>query len=364
MPAPVRPPEETADKSGGSPDVVIERNEAEMDDDKKFEDNEEPLGRRWSAPVRTKPAEKGGYKRTLLKEEDSKSGGKLSHSYRDKRQQNTRAKHEHTDQIFRHKSITSLRPNSSSSASDSAFSQSRTTLETDSEATLNRFSGKKPAKERALAAENDSRLSSEDGGSSSGTSPCAEQDLHFEILWQNLTYTIPEKRLARLASYVSSKFSTKAATKSPSSPACSFKSGPDTAASLSSSVNDGARHLEDGLKSSELHQFDSHHPDQLNAPLSNRQRRTIFSNLNGCVKSGQLTAILGPSGAGKTTFLKCLTNSITKGVSGSISIHNVGAMGGSGTPPAAYKSSQHLKLCIIPQKGESSLQVSAPNQLE
>jgi ABC-type glutathione transport system ATPase component len=50
---------------------------------------------------------------------------------------------------------------------------------------------------------------------------------------------------------------------------------------------------------------------------TNRTRQLIKS-LNGRVVSGQLTGILGPSGAGKTTLIECLAGRRRNGVSGQI----------------------------------------------
>jgi ABC-type multidrug transport system ATPase subunit len=50
---------------------------------------------------------------------------------------------------------------------------------------------------------------------------------------------------------------------------------------------------------------------------TNRTRQLI-KNLNGRVVSGQLTGILGPSGAGKTTLIECLAGRRRNGVSGQI----------------------------------------------
>lgn len=69
------------------------------------------------------------------------------------------------------------------------------------------------------------------------------------------------------------------------------------------------------------------------------RKTKILNNLNGSVKSGQVTAILGPSGAGKTSLLGCLTGKNKSGVAGSIQVI----------------SSRHkpMSICTIPQKGKS-----------
>ena len=48
------------------------------------------------------------------------------------------------------------------------------------------------------------------------------------------------------------------------------------------------------------------------------QNRQLIKNLNGSVVSGKLTAIMGPSGAGKTTLIECLAARRRTGVSGKI----------------------------------------------
>lgn len=70
------------------------------------------------------------------------------------------------------------------------------------------------------------------------------------------------------------------------------------------------------------------------------RKTKILNNLNGSVKSGQVTAILGPSGAGKTSLLGCLTGKNKSGVSGSIQVI----------------SNRHkpMSICTIPQKGKST----------
>lgn len=66
-------------------------------------------------------------------------------------------------------------------------------------------------------------------------------------------------------------------------------------------------------------------------------KRTIFENLNGCVKSGEITAILGPSGAGKTSLLNALCGR-TENYGGRIRLLGGGHANGG------------MRLSIIPQK--------------
>ena len=40
--------------------------------------------------------------------------------------------------------------------------------------------------------------------------------------------------------------------------------------------------------------------------ISGKKTKTILNDLNGTIKAGQLTAILGPSGAGKTSLMNIL----------------------------------------------------------
>ena len=59
-------------------------------------------------------------------------------------------------------------------------------------------------------------------------------------------------------------------------------------------------------------------------PLKKTKSRTLINNLNGCVQSGQLTAIIGPSGSGKTTLIECLAGRRIKGVTGEIMVNYTG----------------------------------------
>lgn len=68
-------------------------------------------------------------------------------------------------------------------------------------------------------------------------------------------------------------------------------------------------------------------------------RNVILNGLNGSVKSGQVTAILGPSGAGKTSLLGCLTGKNKSGVSGSVQV--ISRTNGRRQP---------MSICQIPQK--------------
>lgn len=72
-----------------------------------------------------------------------------------------------------------------------------------------------------------------------------------------------------------------------------------------------------------------------------KTKANILNNLSGSVKSGQVTAILGPSGAGKTSLLGCLTGKNKSGVSGSVQVIS--------------NRSEPMSICTIPQKGKLSL---------
>ena len=41
----------------------------------------------------------------------------------------------------------------------------------------------------------------------------------------------------------------------------------------------------------------------------------VLSDVTGCINSGEVTAVMGPSGAGKTTFLNALSGKAYYGVS-------------------------------------------------
>lgn len=292
-------------------------------DNNHMDDDKSQLGRRLSAPARLKPLNEN----LNLKQNNTSQLASFSNK-RHCRFRHSQSCHEHhhcTSTLagshhhrhhlhhlhHHHKSASPL--SSSSSASDSAFSRSRSTLGPDSERSSNCFTnGSLKSNESHFSNEDKER----DHRSSDNNLLLHNQDDHFQIIWRNLSYKVPAKRLARLA-------------------ACLTQIG--------STPDDLSQPREHEVIN---HRNCHHQVDQLEdgpplrTPIANKQRQVIFSNLNGCVKSGQLTAILGPSGAGKTTFLKCLTNSIVKGVSGSIDV-----IGGS-------SNSHHLKLCIIPQKGE------------
>ncbi|XP_027194177.2 ATP-binding cassette sub-family G member 4-like [Dermatophagoides pteronyssinus] len=64
-------------------------------------------------------------------------------------------------------------------------------------------------------------------------------------------------------------------------------------------------------------------------------KRPLIKNLNGSIHDGQLTAIIGPSGAGKTTLIECLAGRRIKGVKGEICVKY------SGIPKSAIKISYY-----------------------
>lgn len=233
--------------------------------------------------------------------------------------------HHHHHNNENHKSTS---PSNSSSASDSAFSQSQTTLESEIDQTTSCFRQhcsslhtNDSLSNEIIITEPIKKLTSSSSFGNHTTSELSETDdsNQFKIIWRNLSYKVPEKRFARLSACLSRHRQ---------------NLWPQKVQEEEKYYNNNSITIE-----SDVQKNDNFDELPLHAPTIGKPRRVIFSSLNGCVKSGQLTAILGPSGAGKTTFLKCLTNSIVKGVSGSIDI-----AGGSDT--------SHLKLCIIPQKGE------------
>ena len=53
-------------------------------------------------------------------------------------------------------------------------------------------------------------------------------------------------------------------------------------------------------------------------------RRVLLDSVSGSVRSGELVAIMGPSGAGKTTLIECISGRRTIGVSGEIVVSGGG----------------------------------------
>lgn len=130
-----------------------------------------------------------------------------------------------------------------------------------------------------------------------------EQKEHFEIRWNNLTYQVKPK-------WYKQKWE-----------ALTGSGGQQNAAS---STNEQA--FIGGNKSLK---------GNINVPNKNKTT-VILNDLNGSVKSGQVTAILGPSGAGKTSLLGCLTGKKKSGVSGTVQIIS--------------NRNEPMSICTIPQK--------------
>lgn len=79
----------------------------------------------------------------------------------------------------------------------------------------------------------------------------------------------------------------------------------------------------------------------LNGNSDNEQNKPekpklILNGVDGRIKSGEITAVLGPSGAGKTSLLNCLFGKYRTSIQGSIRV--------TGAP-----SKKHLTVCTIPQ---------------
>lgn len=67
----------------------------------------------------------------------------------------------------------------------------------------------------------------------------------------------------------------------------------------------------------------------------NHESITILNNVCGSIKSGQLTAVMGASGAGKTSLLNCISRRQVKGYTGRIS--------------TSHPNERRLKVSVIPQ---------------
>ncbi|KAG9509264.1 ATP-binding cassette sub-family G member 1, partial [Fragariocoptes setiger] len=170
----------------------------------------------------------------------------------------------------------------------------------------------KSHKQHALLSNNNNNEQSTTANSNSGrgsviTSATDDQSTtnggHFEIRWSNLNYQVEPKWYAKLTGGSSNNTTTQ-----------------------QSSISNTT--------------FSAQHNKQQQATNSNN--KLILNNLNGSVKSGQVTAILGPSGAGKTSLLGCLTGKNKAGVSGTIQV-----IGGAQNKP--------LAVCTIPQKVRENL---------
>lgn len=152
--------------------------------------------------------------------------------------------------------------------------------------------------------------------------PLAGKEAHFEIRWNNLTYSVEPK-------WYSQKWAALTGSDRKQSSATSrLSSDPDSKPpDYTSSVSNFQQKSQD--------QSGKHHIS-INASSSSKDKTIILNDLNGSVRSGQVTAILGPSGAGKTSLLGCLTGKKKSGVSGSVQILSA--------------RNKPMSICTIPQK--------------
>lgn len=84
----------------------------------------------------------------------------------------------------------------------------------------------------------------------------------------------------------------------------------------------------------------SHAMNFINNSVPDSYVRAILKGISGSIESGKMTALMGPSGAGKTVLLESLINKRTKGLSGDISLHFSG--------PRA----PDIKMAVIPQQDQ------------
>lgn len=110
---------------------------------------------------------------------------------------------------------------------------------------------------------------------------------HFEIVWSNLSYKIEPKWYKKI-NFLDKIFSHIL----PGQTVDTHSSATSTASS-SVGINDNQQ---------QIHNSSANATDtQLNSNLNDKQKSSldpieIFTNLNGTIKSGQMTAVLGPSG--------------------------------------------------------------------
>jgi len=160
---------------------------------------------------------------------------------------------------------------------------------------------------------------------------------HFEVRWSNLTYKVEPKWYHRLQ--------------------------------LNSSAGGGSYASSSGSSTSSTITASS-----ARATRQEPVKKSILCNLNGSVKSGQVTAVLGPSGAGKTSLLGCLTGKNKSGVSGAVQVipaqrqqlsvdklggQRLGELGGEGAAKSCLSTlvgnfqedeGRPMQICTIPQK--------------